>query len=379
MKEKTAGLYIHIPFCEKRCDYCDFYSETGIDDSIRERYLTALIKNLDFLRKDHVNSLKKIYTIYIGGGTPFVLGVNNLKELIDQSLNHLTSEVLEITVEVNPVYSDIDDVEYLASEKSITRISIGVQSFFSDQLKWLGRSYYKEIDKILGRLLDIKGIKKNIDLIVGQPGFEKERFIKRFNDLNIQERCEHISVYMLSLNKTLSQKRRVLADNNIDKRSVADMKSISSFLKKKGYDHYEISSFAKAGNQCLHNLHYWNFDDYLSIGADSSMKIDGVIRKYDKIENYMNDPIPISSSCEKTDLYDLLMMRMRLGKGIYLNDPEIADIKNLLQTCIFIYNKYREYVIFEDNRFKLNEKVFMFYNTIVSELFKKLEELDDRI
>jgi oxygen-independent coproporphyrinogen III oxidase len=263
-----AGIYFHIPFCLKKCHYCDFYSRSdpnGIDEIIQ-----AEIQEL-ILRKEYIGD-EIVETIYFGGGTPSLLDVKHITLLLNCVKNIFdVSTDCEITFEANP--DDLSEV-YLADlyNCGINRLSIGIQSFNDDVLKFLGR---RHDSKKLNYIIDIgKGIgfdNISIDLIFGIPGFDTSVYLASLKSA-IQLNIQHISAYSLTIAEgTLFYKRfknNKLSEINEDI-LVDQFNQTIDFLALNGFNHYEISNYAKDGFKSLHNSSYWDDVTYLGIGPSA--------------------------------------------------------------------------------------------------------------
>lgn len=270
-------LYIHIPFCIKKCIYCDFYS-VPFRSKIAEDYIKALCKEIE-LRK---NELDNLTTVYIGGGTPTILSTAEISKILDavRSNCRIRSDA-EITIEANPRTITEKKAEILL-KSGINRISVGVQSFVDDELTILSRSHNAQ-----EAINAVKGIKRagfkniSLDLIYGIPFLISHRSGVRSKELQIKNweyslqkaieiSPEHISTYELTperdtpLYKEISEGRLVMHDEGV----IAEMYyKVIDILSDNGYVHYEISNFAKPGYECKHNMNYWNRGEYIGIGA----------------------------------------------------------------------------------------------------------------
>lgn len=271
-----AGIYIHIPFCRKKCIYCDFYSVGGnhIDFSA---YIDCLVKEYHQRKAELEDEFIK--TIYIGGGTPSLLPLEQIQRLKDE-LNCFQN-VEEFTVEVNP-----DDVtmEYAQGLRMIgvNRASMGVQSFVDEELKLINRRHnaQKAIDSY--NILKDAGFENmSLDLIFGIPQQTLDSW-KYSVGKAIELNPAHISAYSLMYEEgtrlTVMRDKGLISECDDDV-SVAMYNHLVSELKKAGYDHYEISNFAKTDKYSRHNASYWDFTPYLGLGA-SAHSFDGKIRRY---------------------------------------------------------------------------------------------------
>lgn len=263
-----AGLYIHVPFCARRCIYCDFYSNT--DRSLIEPYIQALLHEME-LRADYLNG-ETIETIYLGGGTPSLLRETDLTRLFEK-IDKLfgLGNANEITIEANP-----DDLhpDYVAQLRHlpINRISMGIQSFHDDDLKLLNRRHTaQEAIEAVGRCLRTGLDNISIDLIYGLPGQTPERWAKNL-DTAISLGVPHLSAYHLTYEKGTQLDR--LRETGLI-RPVDEETSLTLFgqlidrLNEAGYEHYEISNFARPGRYSRHNSAYWQGIPYMGLGPSA--------------------------------------------------------------------------------------------------------------
>ncbi len=273
-----AGIYIHIPFCKRKCSYCDFYSvaKTGLADA----YVSALLRELHI--RDEEVDLDDIATIYIGGGTPSVLTLAQMEMLMKGLREKVNfANVREVTIEVNP-----DDVteDYLAGLKflGVNRVSMGVQSFVDSELKAVNRRH--NAAEAISALEAIRraGIANvSIDLIYGLPGQTIESWQYTLDAL-LSLDVEHVSAYNLSYEEgtALTRLRDMGRIIEVDEDTCVEMyEMLCSRLSEVGYEHYEISNFARPGMYSCHNSNYWNGTPYLGLGA-AAHSFDGVVRRY---------------------------------------------------------------------------------------------------
>lgn len=265
-----AGLYIHIPFCESRCIYCGFYSTTSL--KLRDAYVDALIKEMS-LRPIHqeLEEGEKIETVYLGGGTPSQLTGEQLIKLFDginKYLGHFTRD-MEITMECNP--DDITE-EFCQTLKQlpVNRISMGAQTFSNERLRFLHRRHNaQEVRIAVERLRNIGINNISIDLMFGFPGENIEQWTSDIQEV-ISLNVEHISAYSLMYEEETSLYRLLEQGKieEIDEEMSRNMYEILiQLLTKAGYEHYEISNFARPGYRSRHNSSYWNETPYIGIGT----------------------------------------------------------------------------------------------------------------
>lgn len=263
-----AGLYIHIPFCAKRCIYCDFFSNTEM--KYKEPFITALIREME-LRKTYIGE-EPIETIYFGGGTPSQLQANEFKRIFDAiEQNFEVKDGSEITLEVNP-----DDMtpEYAAALRDLpfNRISMGVQSFQEKDLRFLNRRHDKDQALQAVDLCKRNGFTNiSIDLIYGLPGQTLKEWEENLDEA-IRLQIPHLSAYHLiyeegtSLYK-LKESGKIAPVN--EELSVAFFSTLIDKLESAGYHQYEISNFARPGYHSKHNSSYWTGKKYLGLGPSA--------------------------------------------------------------------------------------------------------------
>jgi oxygen-independent coproporphyrinogen-3 oxidase len=272
---KEAALYVHIPFCEHKCIYCDFYSVITRDNV--QNYLDALKKEIDHYAA--LYSEGRVFTsIFFGGGTPSLMEPGYIAEILEMlKSRYSVSDDAEITLETNPGTVDKEKL-YHFLELGINRLSVGIQSFDDEELKFLTRIHSRQaaINTIMDA--DAVGFKNiNLDLIFNLPGQTKKKWL-----LNLETAVElpvkHISAYSLILergtvlNKLVLDGKVKLQDADYD----AEIYRITiDFLKARKFQQYEVSNFAMEGYQCRHNNAYWQYRDYLSFGTSAHSFVNG--------------------------------------------------------------------------------------------------------
>ncbi len=274
-----AGLYIHIPFCRSRCIYCGFYSTTALD--LRQRYVEALCKEMALRPSDE----QDIETIYLGGGTPSQLTIPQLHQIFDAIYKYnKVSPDAEVTIEMNP-----DDVTEAFADGlcwlPVNRVSMGAQTFDDKRLKWLHRRHTShQVAEALERLRD-NGIRNiSIDLMYGFPDETLDDWqadITAALSLNV----EHLSAYCLTIEEGTPLARIMAADEEpvtmiCDEETERSMyELLIDRLTSAGYEHYEISNFARPGFRSRHNSAYWNGTPYIGLGA-AAHSYDGHTRSW---------------------------------------------------------------------------------------------------
>ncbi|MEK7699233.1 MAG: radical SAM family heme chaperone HemW, partial [Planctomycetota bacterium] len=274
------ALYIHIPFCVKRCNYCDFNSTVSASNTI-DRYLDAVEREFETLKDRYL-----FHTVYIGGGTPTVLNEFQLERLLDSAIHYgmVSDNTKEFTVEANPA-TLTETKARLLKERLVNRISMGVQSFQDKHLKTLGRIHTGDDAKDTFALLRRAGFHNiNIDLIFGCPGQTLDDWEKDL-EAAIGLNPEHVSTYALTYEDEtpLARDMQNKVISKLDESVELEMyKTAITYGTNNGYNHYEISNFAKSGYECLHNYFYWKNLSYAGVGAGAFSFINGVRTAHEK-------------------------------------------------------------------------------------------------
>lgn len=371
----SESLYIHIPFCIKKCLYCDFLS-VAYNELLAKAYTDALCKEL-VLKKDIAGELK---TVYIGGGTPSILPEECFGQLFKcLKDNFKFSDSPEITVEANPGTVDKSKIDAMLS-LGVNRLSIGVQSFNDDELKTLERIHTS--DEALKAIETIKnsGIDNfSVDLIYGIPGQTLDSWKKTVSKA-VGLSPAHISSYELTPEKD-TPLYRLIQSGGIkmpDEDLVLSMYNYAiDYLASKGYEHYEISNFALHGFKCLHNLNYWERGEYIGAGAGAHSFIKGFRSKNtDDIRRYIKDlnkgTIPEAESAEiKRDdaIKEFIFLNLRKTEGINLAKAEALGL-NMPGVCMELIED--GYLEIKGDYLRLSRKGIVIANAIIVKLFEGL-------
>jgi oxygen-independent coproporphyrinogen-3 oxidase len=278
-----AGIYLHIPFCKQRCSYCDFHFSTNFQ-SYRKELIAALCREI-VLRKHEIHT--EVQTIYFGGGTPSLLENEELSLILETIRMHYTlAKTIEISLEANP--EDVCEEKLVHwKQEGINRLSIGLQSFKESDMRWMNRAHLASDGIKAVQLAQKFGFDNiTIDLIYGLPNLSLVEW-KNHLQLVIDLGITHISAYCLTIEpKTALHhqvKQRQLITANEDEQS-EQFELMVSFLKKNGFEHYEISNFAKNGVYSKHNTAYWQGIHYLGIGP-SAHSFNGEQRRWNISNN----------------------------------------------------------------------------------------------
>jgi oxygen-independent coproporphyrinogen III oxidase len=274
-----AGIYIHIPFCKQKCHYCNFFAVAS--NKYRESFVRALLKEIE-LRKDYLEG-EKINTIYFGGGTPSMLKINEIN-LITNKLNQVfdINPEAEITLESNPDDLNEEKLKALKNETIINRLSMGVQSFFSDDLLYLNRVHNgNQARNSIELALKMGFSNMTIDLIYGIPGLTEEKWRKNL-EIFFSYQLPHLSSYSLTVEQktvlyVLIEKGKM--KNISDEESIRHFEILLEETAKNDFIHYEISNFAKEGYYSKHNSIYWLGGHYAGFGP-SAHSFNGVSRQW---------------------------------------------------------------------------------------------------
>lgn len=326
--KKDISIYIHIPFCESRCYYCDFYSSILNEDNVKN-YFLALNKEID-LYSDFLKD-KEVVSIFLGGGTPSSVNSKYILNLLNSLYKKINiSDSCEITIEVNPNSLTEDKLkDYLLAK--INRFSMGAQSFNENILKSIGRIHSKEDIFNAINLFKKYNIKNfSFDLMLSLP-YQKfsdiEESIKYIKKLN----PAHISYYSLIIEENTLMEKLYKNKNSIFPQEDEDRKMyhyIVKELEKLNYHQYEISNFAKDNMHSRHNLRYWNLNNYIGLGASSHSNIDNIrYYNHNNIKDYVNDlnnlklPILDYEVLSKRDrINEYMIMGLRTNTGVNIKD-----------------------------------------------------------
>lgn len=304
------SLYVHIPFCNSICGYCDF-CRVKYNESLAEKYMHALYAEMAEKCKN-----MQFDTIYIGGGTPTSLS----NELLDDLLSHCNfhaKDCKEFTIEANPESLTKDKIEIL-KKHHISRVSLGVQAIQPKLLSMMNRKHtVKQIKECIEELNQV-GIKHiSIDLIYSLPTQTIDEWKESLLEV-LSWKIDHISLYSLTIEENSDFARKGFTP--LDEEVEADMYEIAChILEENGYHHYEISNFAKENGESLHNKTYWHYDDFIGLGMGASGKIED--KRYDNTMNFLeyfdHKWCKEEIHLEKEDImFEMIMMGFRLKEGI---------------------------------------------------------------
>lgn len=316
-------LYVHIPFCVRKCLYCDFLSAAA-DAETRERYVRALSEEIRGRAEECADH--RVTSVFFGGGTPSVLTGEQIKRLLDKIRDgYCLTRDAEITVEVNPGTADREKLElYRAS--GVNRLSIGLQSARDEELKTIGRIHTWEqfLEVYCGaRAVGFENV--NVDLMSALPGQSLEDYLETLRRVTALEPVpEHISAYSLILEEgtplfELCEKGALrLPDEETDRLMYRETKRM---LREKGYRRYEISNYAKAGCECRHNCGYWQRKNYLGFGIGAaSMKNNVRYKNGEDLGNYLKRPLECREDFQvlglSEQMEEFMFLGLRMTEGV---------------------------------------------------------------
>ncbi len=358
-----AGLYIHIPFCRRKCGYCDFVS--GEDLNGIDRYLSAIEKEAQ-IRK---GLYKRFETVYIGGGTPSILNEKQIEKLFSiLNRNFSFPSDAELTFEANPESLTAGKARTLKS-LGVNRISLGLQSFDEKNLSYLGRLAREEDFHRAFGFLEKAGFENlSADLIYGLPHSSHKTWredLKKAAGMGFS----HISCYCLELHPHTPLG---LKNEKIDEKKQEKMFfSALEFLKKSGYEHYEISNFARKGFRCSHNMNYWLRGDYLGLGI-SAASCSGSLRTVNEKElgkyfELISKSRPPSSFCEKLSKIQVyrekMMLALRLRDGIEYDGDIFIKFKDKAEKAL--KDGFLEKT---GGKVRIKEKFLFVSNSVISDI-----------
>jgi len=371
-----AGIYIHITFCKQACHYCNFHFSTSLRH--RDEMVTAICKEID-LQKDFLTN-KNLTTIYFGGGTPSLLETSEINQILERlSKNYSWENNIEITLEANPDDITTEKISKLRAG-GVNRLSIGIQSFIDSELLASNRAHNSDESlKAVQKCQDAGIDNLSIDIIYGMPGSTQDSW--QYNiDKALELDVDHISSYALTVEP------KTFLDHMVKKGGILlpkEMEVNKQYLQlihsltTAGYDHYEISNFAKPSKYAVHNTNYWMSVPYLGLGP-SAHSYQPTFRQWNinnnakYIKSISKGVIP--SEREQTKYADqfneYIMTRLRTMWGVDLNElnNRFSSELNNVQKNIAKYIK-SQHVLLEDNHYRLTPKGKLLADGIASDLF----------
>ena len=402
------ALYIHIPFCKKKCNYCDFFSITGFEDSFVSAILQETINQINYFNK--LLNISALKTIYIGGGTPSVIGEEKLEKFIKtivsiccntgfseacgaatrmfsevsrtcsgtrRAPNNLPDLLKEFSIEINPETVTPSLLEML-NKLPVTRISLGVQSFNKKMLDALGRnSSVESVYNALEMLKKYSNKKISIDLISSIPGQTIQEALADITTA-LSFKPGHISLYCLAIEEGTKLYQKFSEKDQDDRCWI----EACELLERSGYVHYEISNFCLPGQESVHNMNYWKLEPYIGCGlsAVSTFYKDGLFYRFSVTDNpalFLQGEKSLwgmeQETISKHDfLIELLMMGLRTKDGVNLQEIDNffnIDIKKVLEPVILKWKK-KGFITLKNNTLALNKKGRYFHTPFMIDIMK---------
>ena len=372
-----SGIYIHIPFCKQACNYCDFHFSTSLKN--KDAFLNSLKREIE-IQKNYLNG-NKISTIYFGGGTPSLLSEKELMNIFETlERNFIIAEDAEITLEANPDDLTKDKIKQL-KDTPINRLSIGIQSFFDEDLKLMNRAHTSKEAETAVKASQDKGFENiTIDLIYGIQTLSNDNWKTNLNSaFNLD--VKHISAYSLTVEPKTALAHQIKTGQikNIDEqKSAAQFEIMLEAMNKNNFIQYEISNFGKDGYFSRHNSNYWLKENYLGLGP-SAHSYNGESRQW----NIANNPIYIQSlekgelNFEKETLTasqrynEYILTTLRTMWGTDLNYIKQTFGNDYLSYCLQEAAKYidSKKVLHHENKLLLSDHGKLFADKIASDLF----------
>ncbi|MCB1647255.1 MAG: radical SAM family heme chaperone HemW [Pseudomonadales bacterium] len=363
------SLYVHLPWCLRKCPYCDFNSHAAGDELPEQAYISQLLADLD-QDLSLLGTVPDLLSIFMGGGTPSLMSPATINAVLTGIAERFGRLPAEITMEANP--GTVDESRFSGFlEAGVTRLSLGIQSFSDPQLTALGRIHTGEAaERAYGAARKAGCRNINLDLMHGLPG---QRLEGALTDLRqaISLGPEHLSWYQLTIepNTAFYSAPPVLPEED-------DLWSIyeagMALLAESGYERYEVSAFSRKDHQCLHNLNYWQFGDYLGIGAGAHGKLtlrDGLIRtsKTRLPKDYLVSPNRKVQTVAKEDLVlEYLMNSLRMTQGFTMEDFVARTGLQATDLDVFIKQGVgRQLLRQQDDRVKPTDQGLQFLNELL--------------
>ncbi len=383
-----AGVYIHIPFCKQACNYCNFHFSTSL--KLKDDLILALVKEIELAPKPilnqadlKANNQKKevIETLYIGGGTPSILTITDL-QLIFTALKErfIFEDSIEITLEANP--DDITPQKLaLWRQLGINRLSVGIQSFLEEELVWMNRAHTaKESLQCIDDIIAAGFTNFSVDLIYGSPLLTTEEWKKNV-EMVFAKNIPHISCYALTVEPKTALDKQILQQKKppIDTEKQAEQfLLLMQWMQQAGYEHYEISNFAKPTLRSKHNSSYWLGKKYYGFGP-AAHAFDGISRQWNiannalYIQSLKNNTIPFEKEIltQVQQLNEYIMTSLRTMEGLDLNYVESRFSKMHSDTLLSACGKWKAggKVLADAERIILTREGKLFADGIAADLF----------
>ena len=374
MKNKKLGLYVHIPFCVKKCNYCDFCSFSDVDSLTRARYIERLCEEIASYKGRA--ECYRVESVFFGGGTPSLLSGEEFEKITSVLREvFVWDDSIEFTLESNPKTLIRENLEhYIAC--GVNRLSIGLQSIHENELHRLGRihNYEDFLSSFnIARECGIKNI--NVDIMYAIPEQTRESFLATVDTVSALP-LTHISAYSLIIEESTpfgrARDKLILPSEEEELLMVDDL---HKKLRERGYMHYEISNYAKEGRESRHNLLYWNMEEYIGFGLSAHSDFSGTrFSNTDVMDEYLEENYIEYRMYETPDTaqraFEYAMLRLRLKSGLSLREYEkrfhcsfLEGKEEYIEKCV-----RGGFLLLSDDNLAFSEEGFYVSNEILSEI-----------
>lgn len=360
----ATGLYIHVPFCKRKCPYCDFFS-INVSHYNEIKYVDALIRNIKKYKDVEIDS------IYWGGGTPSILSEESYQRIFSALKSNFKLVNPEISLEANPCSVDLEKLKFLRTV-GFNRISFGVQSCVDTELKKLGRSHnFEQAKQAIFNAYNAGFENISADLMLGIPEQTKESLEFSINELS-KLPLTHISAYILKIEENTPFNNSTVINSLPNEDIVADLylQAVEQ-LENNGFMQYEISNFAKSGFECKHNLKYWRCEEYIGLGPSAHSFWNGkryeVPKNLDEfIENEYQTEIINEENPHTFEEVAMLQLRLKEGLSRKICDEFNADFERIIKKAEPL--KKARLVEISDDKISITKEGFLVSNEIISRI-----------
>lgn len=382
----NCSLYIHIPFCKTKCEYCDFFSVACGNKSVPDSYVQGLCNEI--FCKVNEFGINSFSTVYIGGGTPSLLTSSQIKKLLDFVFSVSDEKPFEVTMELNP--DDVSEELICAlKDAGVNRISLGIQAFEQKVLEDVKRrSSLDTVRKAVGIIKNCWNGVFSADVIAALPCQSESSFLEGLEEL-VECEPEHISMYSLTIEEGTPLGKRFLEDGEDYDFQAADEMWLRGreFLEDHGYGQYEVSNFSKPGYECKHNMVYWKLEDYIGCGAGATGSLYEKETRFTNTKDisryveYWNNPkgvenAPGEKECIPLDVqkFEYFMMGLRTLRGVCKEEYERRFSEKFPEKTVKLFEKWQKQgMAFERkdgdyNFVGLNKKGILFLNAFLKDL-----------
>ena len=370
MKTDSIGIYVHVPFCLRKCNYCDFCSYPNVNAELRAKYISNLIDEI----RSYSNRSISVDTIFFGGGTPTLLSENEFENITNEIYKTFRVDgAVEFSVEANPKTVDQNRLSFMKS-LGVNRLSIGMQSIHANELKKLGRIHtHKDFLVAFSNARETGFNNINVDIMYGIPDQTPASFEQTINAITSLA-PEHISMYSL----ILEENTPLFIDSEAYKFPSEDdeiemYRLAQGVLSSFGYEHYEISNYALSGCRCRHNMKYWQGKEYLGFGVAAHSFYNGV--RFGNISDISGYCCDVENRTSKEDneqsdrAFEYIMLHLRLSDGFSLSEftKEFGFEPKFVYSEKFKRLVENKLIRFDGDKISLSDEGFYVSNSIISD------------